>query len=90
MRCLQLCPYFNFVSGPEELARTRRIFADCLAAAAALDCQRLRVFTGPPWGAGVVGAKDATPGPVAGRHRRPARVLHGRGRAGDRVMSGMP
>lgn len=62
MQCLQLCPYFNFVAGPEKLEESRRIFARYLEAAAMLDCKRLRVFTGPPWGEGVVGAKAATAG----------------------------
>ncbi len=60
MRCLQLCPYFNFVAGPVEFDRTREIFARCLQVAETLNCKRLRVFTGPPWGEGVVGAKEAT------------------------------
>lgn len=60
MRCLQLCPYFNFVAGPEKLEQSRGIFSRFLAAAVALGCRRLRVFTGPPWGEGVVGAKMAT------------------------------
>ena len=60
MRCLQLCPYFNFVAGPAEFERTREIFSRALEDAEALECRRLRVFTGPPWGVGVVGAKQAT------------------------------
>ena len=60
MRCLQLCPYFNFVDGPEKLQESRGIFSRFLEAAAELDCTRLRVFTGLPWGPGVVSAKVAT------------------------------
>jgi sugar phosphate isomerase/epimerase len=60
MRCLQLCPYFNFVAGPAAVEESRHILTRFLAAAAVLDCRRLRVFTGPPWGDGVVGAQVAT------------------------------
>lgn len=60
MKCLQLCPYFNFVHGLAEIERSREILAEFLAAAAILDCSKLRVFTGPPWGEGVVGAREAS------------------------------
>ncbi len=60
MRCLQLCPYFNFVAGPAKLEESREILFRFLEAAALLECRRIRVFTGPPWGQGVVGAGMAT------------------------------
>jgi len=60
MRALQLCPYFNFMGGEPTIARSREILAKFLADARILDCSRLRVFTGPPWGEGVVGAHEAT------------------------------
>jgi sugar phosphate isomerase/epimerase len=59
LRCVQLCPYFNFVHGPELIEKSRRTLDEYLDAAAKLNCRRLRVFTGPPWGAGVVGAHQA-------------------------------
>jgi len=62
LRCFQLCPYFNFMEGEPKLRETRRIFDEFLAAARVLDCTRLRAFTGPPWGNGVVGAREATEG----------------------------
>jgi len=61
MRALQLCPYFNFMGGEATIAESREILAKFLADARTLDCSRLRVFTGPPWGDGVVGAREATP-----------------------------
>ena len=60
MRCLQLCPYFNFVSGEAKIDVSRQMLADYLSAAQIMGCSRLRVFTGPPWGDGVVGAREAT------------------------------
>ena len=60
MRVFQLCPYFNFMGGEPTIARSREILSKFLADAMILDCSRLRVFTGPPWGNGVVGAHDAT------------------------------
>ena len=61
MRCFQLCPYFNFMGGETTLAASRQMFAEYLQLAAELDCRRLRVFTGPPWGEGIVGGSEATP-----------------------------
>lgn len=61
MRCFQLCPYFDFVHGEAKIEESRRMLQEYLAAARALRCSRIRVFTGPPWGEGVVGAGDATP-----------------------------
>jgi sugar phosphate isomerase/epimerase len=58
--CFQLCPYFDFVHGPEKIAASRGELREFLDAARTLDCRRVRVFTGPPWGQGVVGAHDAT------------------------------
>ena len=60
MRCVQLCPYFDFMKGAASLEESRAQLESFLAAAAILDCRRLRVFTGPPWGEGVVGAREAT------------------------------
>lgn len=60
MQCLQLCPYFNFMGGEPTLQKSREILAEFLATARDLACRRLRVFTGPPWGEGVVGGKAAT------------------------------
>jgi sugar phosphate isomerase/epimerase len=60
MRALQLCPYFNFMGGESSIARSRAMLVKFLADAKIVKCPRLRVFTGPPWGQGVVGARDAT------------------------------
>lgn len=60
MQCLQLCPYFNYMHGPEKVAASRQMLTEYLGYARVLGCQRLRVFTGPPWGNGVVGARQAT------------------------------
>jgi len=59
MRAFQLCPYFNFMEGPAKLPQAASSSTASLPRAH-MDCRRLRVFTGPPWGDGVVGAKDAT------------------------------
>lgn len=61
LRCLQLCPYFDFMDGPESLAKSRTTLDRYLESARILDCHRLRTFTGPPWGEGVVNAPEATP-----------------------------
>lgn len=61
MSCLQLCPYFNFVHGPEKIAASRLLLREYLEYARQLRCRRLRVFTGPPWGDGVIGARQASP-----------------------------
>jgi sugar phosphate isomerase/epimerase len=60
MQCFQLCPYFNFMHGPEKVAASRQMLDEYLGYARQLGCRRLRVFTGPPWGEGVVGARQAT------------------------------
>ncbi len=60
LRVLQLCPYFDFVHGPQACEASRETLEHFLSAARALNCRRLRVFTGPPWGEGVVGAEHAT------------------------------
>jgi sugar phosphate isomerase/epimerase len=61
LRTLQLCPYFNFMEGEAVIHQSRGMLSEFLDAARLLDCKRLRVFTGPPWGRGVVGARQATP-----------------------------
>jgi sugar phosphate isomerase/epimerase len=61
MRCFQLCPYFNFVHGEAKIEASRVLLTEYLQAAQLLQCKRLRVFTGPPWGEGVIGAHQATP-----------------------------
>jgi sugar phosphate isomerase/epimerase len=61
LRVLQLCPYFNFMGGESTIAPSREMLHKFLADAAILDCPRLRVFTGPPWGDGVVESHQATP-----------------------------
>jgi sugar phosphate isomerase/epimerase len=48
------------MGGESTIAQSREILAKFLADARRVDCHRLRVFTGPPWGAGVVGAHEAT------------------------------
>lgn len=60
MACFQLCPYFNFVHGEAKIEASRKLLHQYLAAARILNCKRLRVFTGPPWGEGVIGAGEAT------------------------------
>ena len=61
MQVFQLCPYFNFIAGDKELRASREQLRAFIYAARELGCRRLRVFTGPPWGDGVVGATAATP-----------------------------
>lgn len=70
MACAQLCPYFDFVRGNHVLASSLAQLAGYLAACDTLDCRRLRVFTGPPWGDETVGAAQASPAQwaVAGEH----------------------
>jgi sugar phosphate isomerase/epimerase len=60
MRCLQLCPYFNFVHGESKIEESRRMLCEYLEVARLLACNRLRTFTGPPWGDGVVGSREAS------------------------------
>ncbi|MDR0534545.1 MAG: sugar phosphate isomerase/epimerase [Verrucomicrobiales bacterium] len=60
MRCFQLCPYFNFMGGETTIGASRVMLDEYLTYARELDCKRLRVFTGPPWGEGVVSGRDAT------------------------------
>lgn len=60
LRCVQLCPYFDFVHGPVGVEMGRSVLAEFLAAAAELDCTRLRAFTGPPWGSFRVSAAATT------------------------------
>jgi len=60
LQCWQLCPYFDFVHGPGKIAASRKLLAEYLEYAGKLGCRRLRVFTGPPWGEGVVGAREAS------------------------------
>ncbi len=60
MRVFQLCPYFNFMEGQPKLDTSRAMLYDYLASARTTGCKRIRVFTGPPWGVGVVGAKQAS------------------------------
>lgn len=60
LRCFQLCPYFNFVHGPAKIAESWRQLETFRQAARVLNCSRLRVFTGPPWGEGVIGPREAT------------------------------
>jgi sugar phosphate isomerase/epimerase len=60
LTCFQLCPYFNFMEGEPKIEASRRMLEEFLQAAKAVGCRRLRVFTGPPWGQGVVGAHEAT------------------------------
>jgi sugar phosphate isomerase/epimerase len=61
LRCLQLCPYFDFMRGEESLRSTHAKATRYLEHADVLGCTRLRTFTGPPWGEGVVSAAAATP-----------------------------
>ena len=61
MRCFQLCPYFDFVHGAQSLSRSRAELDRFLEYARALDCSRLRVFTGPTAGGDAVGGSQATP-----------------------------
>jgi len=60
LRIFQLCPYFNFMEGQPKIDASRRILDEHLTIARETGCKRIRVFTGPPWGDGVVFAKDAT------------------------------
>jgi sugar phosphate isomerase/epimerase len=60
LSCLQLCPYFDFVHGPDKIAASRLLLREYLDYARLLGCRRLRVFTGPPWGEGVIGARVAS------------------------------
>ncbi|SDT94383.1 Sugar phosphate isomerase/epimerase [Verrucomicrobium sp. GAS474] len=62
LRCLQLCPYFDFVHGAAALEKSRLELDAFSRAARIVGCSRIRVFTGPPWGEGVVGGAEASPG----------------------------
>jgi len=59
--CAQLCPYFNFVDGPALWDESLSIADRYLSYATRLHAPLLRVFTGKPWGEGVVGPAQATP-----------------------------
>jgi sugar phosphate isomerase/epimerase len=59
--CAQLCPYFNFVDGPALWDNSLRIAEEYIGWSVRLGTPLLRVFTGKPWGDGVVGPDDATP-----------------------------
>jgi 3-dehydroshikimate dehydratase len=60
--CAQLCPYFNFVDGPELWQQSLALAEEYLGWAQQVPGRPLlRVFTGKPWGEGVVGPHDATP-----------------------------
>jgi 3-dehydroshikimate dehydratase len=58
--CAQLCPYFNFVDGDAIYAATMVKARAYLDLAQQTGCTLIRVFTGKPWGEGVVGAYQAT------------------------------
>jgi sugar phosphate isomerase/epimerase len=60
LRALQLCPYFDFMRGEQSLTKTRAAAERWIDRAKALGCNKLRTFTGPPWGEGVVSATEAT------------------------------
>lgn len=60
LRCAQLCPYFDVVRGNHAAVASMAQLAGFLALAEALQCPRLRTFTGPPWGDEVVGPAHAT------------------------------
>jgi sugar phosphate isomerase/epimerase len=60
VRCAQLCPYFDFVSGPEKIEESRRQLEQFLEYSRLLSCSRLRVFTGPVPLDRAVGASRAT------------------------------
>lgn len=47
MNCFQLCPYFDLVHGLEGIERSRIELDLYLGYARALNCSRLRTFTGP-------------------------------------------
>jgi sugar phosphate isomerase/epimerase len=59
--CAQLCPYFNFVDGLALWDASIRLAEEYLGWAEQVGCRLIRVFTGKPWGEGVVGPYDATP-----------------------------
>lgn len=59
--CAQLCPYFNFVDGQEFWDETMRIAEQYINWATKLGNPLIRVFTGKPWGEGVIGPDLATP-----------------------------
>lgn len=60
MKCFQLCPYFDFVSGEEKIQESRRLLEEYLGYASLLGCTRIRVFTGPVKGKERVGPREAT------------------------------
>lgn len=60
LKLLQLCPYFNFMEGQPKIDASYAQLIEYLDVARVTGCKRIRVFTGPPWGEGVVGAKQAT------------------------------
>ena len=92
MRCFQLCPYFDFVHGPEGLSRQpARNWNGFCPMRATVGCTRLRAFTGPvPPNPRAVGMHQANPDAVGRCHFRAARVLRPRRSGGRRTLSGMP
>jgi sugar phosphate isomerase/epimerase len=57
----QLCPYFNWVDGPEAIAATRELVKTYVAHARLTGCRHIRAFTGKPWGGPTVGPDQASP-----------------------------
>ncbi|MHA7984286.1 sugar phosphate isomerase/epimerase family protein [Rathayibacter sp. CAU 1779] len=62
LRCLQVCPYFDFMGGPQSITRSAWELEEHVVAARALGCRRLRAFTGPAWGSDTVDSASATAG----------------------------
>lgn len=58
--CAQLCPYFNFVDGQDLWDESMRVAERYINWSLQLGNPIIRVFTGKPWGDGVVGPDDAT------------------------------
>lgn len=60
LKCLQLCPYFDFMGGLESIRRSAHELDEYLKAAQVLGTRKLRAFTGPAWGPNTVRASSAT------------------------------
>jgi sugar phosphate isomerase/epimerase len=58
--CVQLCPYLDVVHGATTVEMGRWVMDAMLTAAQELNCRRVRIFTGPPWGEHTVGPQQAS------------------------------
>lgn len=60
LSCAQICPYFDFVDGPESWEKSIQVGERYLRWAITLGRPLIRIFTGKLWGKSVVGSANAT------------------------------